>query len=411
MTTFLKNLFLLQALALLAFACKSESKPIISHIDVPTNLNSSESSLHKAKDGTIYLSWIETDSLKNSKLLMSKLNADNAWSETTTIAQGDNWFVNWADFPSITSFGAQSLVTHYLEKSASGTYTYDVKLSISNNKGHSWQKAYTPHTDNTNSEHGFVSKVDMGNNSFLAVWLDGRQMAYAEKDSTITSEMTLRGAIFNDQGGMMEEYLLDDRVCECCQTDTAMTEEGPIVIYRNRSEDEIRDIYYTRQVNGEWTSPQAIYNDNWNINGCPVNGPAMTTQNNNVAIAWFSMSNGLPSVKVVFSNNNGETFSQPITIGDTYPMGRVDIEMLGDGSVLVSWLDTVDDKTLIQLQHVTSTGELSDVITLTESSESRSSGFPRMVIKDSNAIVSWTEVGDNKSLNIKTASINTDLMY
>ena len=304
------------------------------------------------------------------------------------------------------SFGENNLAVHYLEKSAPDTFTYDVKVTVSNDNGNTWNTSFAPHTDNTHAEHGFVSKTEMNDDAFLSVWLDGRQMAYAEKDSTIAKEMTLRGAIIGKDGTLLNEYLLDSRVCDCCQTDTAMTNDGPIVVYRDRSANEIRDIYYTRLVNDQWTAPTPVYNDNWNINGCPVNGAAISAKADNVATVWFTMANETPKVKVAFSNNNGETFNAPINISDVEPMGRVDIELLEDNSALVSWMDIVNDNTVIQLQLVQSDGTLSELITLTESSESRSSGFPRMVVKDDFAYVSWTHVGDDK-LSLKTAVVNT----
>jgi len=390
-------------------SCKSQPVETITYLTAPTGANGSESSLHKANDGTIYLSWVETDQEKNSKLLFSTLNKNNTWSAPKPIASGNDWFVNWADFPSITSFGNENLAAHYLEKSADGSYTYNVKVTVSNDKGNTWNTDFIPHTDNTQSEHGFVSKLEMNDDSFLSVWLDGRQSAYAEKDSTIVREMTLRSAIISKSGELLEKYLLDSRVCDCCQTDAAMTSNGPIVIYRNRSQDEIRDIYYVRQVNNEWTEPKPIFSDNWNIAGCPVNGAAISTNKNIAAIAWFTMANETPKVKVVFSNNNGETFEAPIQIGDVDPLGRVDIELLDDNSALVSWMDVVNDNTVIQLQRVQQDGTVSEIITLTEASESRSSGFPRMVIKDNLAYLSWTHVGDD-NLDIKTAIVNTSLL-
>ena len=405
----MKRQILFSAFLLILFSCDTKPIEVVAYIHAPAGLNSSESSLHKADDGSIYISWIEAGENNYSKLLLSKLNNDNSWSESQTIATGKNWFLNWADFPSVISFGS-NLAAHYLEKSANDTYAYDVKLTISNNDANSWSDAKSPHTDSTNTEHGFVSKVAMDDNSFLSIWLDGRQMAYAKQDSTIAKQMTLRGAIFDSQGIVKNEYLLDGRVCDCCQTDVAMTEHGPIVIYRDRSENEIRDVYYIRQVDGLWTKPKAIYKDNWKITGCPVNGPAISTKANSVAIAWFTVADNLPSVKVVFSNNNGETFNEPIEIGDVAPLGRVDIEMLEDNSALVSWMDTVEGKTSIKLQRVYKSGKLSSVTTLAESSESRSSGFPRMVVKDNLAYITWTKVNEGNKLSIETAIINTDLI-
>jgi len=400
---------LFSALVLTLNSCKSEPAELITFITAPTGLNGSESSLHKSSDGTILLSWIETSEDNVSKLLFSTLQNNNTWSASKVIASGDDWFVNWADFPSMVSFGNENLAVHYLEKSAPDTFTYDVKLTVSNDNGKTWNTSFAPHTDNTHAEHGFVSKVEMNDDTFLSVWLDGRQMAYAEKDSTITKEMTLRSALIGKDGKLIDEYLLDSRVCDCCQTDTAMTKNGPIVVYRDRTEDEIRDIYYVRQVNNEWTEPKPIFNDNWNIAGCPVNGAGITAKDNTVATVWFTRANDTPKVKLAFSNNNGETFESPINIGDIDPLGRVDIEILDDHSVLVSWMDTVNENTVIQLQRVQQNGKLSEIITLTEASESRSSGFPRMVIKDDLAYVSWTNVGDDK-LDLKTAIINTSLL-
>lgn len=391
------------------YSCNTKPLEKVTYFTPPTGLNSSESSLSKTDNGEIYLSWIKTETNNPSRLMLSKLNEDNTWSEAITIATGNNWFINWADFPSVASFG-NNLVAHYLEKSASDTYAYDVKLTISKDGNSNWKEAFSPHTDGTNTEHGFVSKIAMNNDSFLAVWLDGRQMAYAEKDSTIAKQMTLRGAIIDSEGNFKNEYLLDNRVCDCCQTDAAMTEEGPIVIYRDRSSEEIRDIYYVRQINGNWTEPKAIYNDNWIIKGCPVNGPAIATQKNTVAVVWFTVADNIPSVKVVFSNNNGDTFNEPITIGDVVPLGRVDVELLEDNSALVSWMDTVEGKTKIQLQRVFKSGKLSSIVTLAESSESRSSGFPRMVVKDNLAYITWTKVNEENKLSIETAIVNTDLI-
>ena len=143
-----------------------------------------------------------------------------------------------------------NLVAHYLDKSAEDTYAYDVKLITSNNNGESWNTAFKPHQDNTNTEHGFVSRVSVDNSSFLTVWLDGREYQYAETDSTKTKQMTLRSALIDKDNNILQKQLIDSRVCDCCQTDLANIKNGQIVVYRDRSNDEIRDIYYSRRIKG-----------------------------------------------------------------------------------------------------------------------------------------------------------------
>ncbi len=399
------NLIGVGILLLSIHACKSEPVEAVSFLSVSTGFNGSEPSLHKTDNGTIYLSWIENIEDTVSHLKFSTLK-NNEWSTPKTITKGKGWFVNWADFPSITSFGASNLSAHYLEKSADDTYAYDVKLIQSTDHGETWNEAFKPHSDNTNTEHGFVSKVALDNESYLSVWLDGRQNAYAETDSTIAAQMTLRSAVVNDKGELIEEHLLDNRVCDCCQTDVAMTAEGPLVVYRNRSEDEIRDTYYVKHINGNWTEPKPIFNDNWKIAGCPVNGPAVSAKNNVVAVTWFTIADNTPKVKVVFSNDNGNTFGTPITIATETIMGRLDIELLDDGSAIVSSMDSKEGESLILLQHIKQDGTISEPFQVSETANSRSSGFPRMILKDDAIYLAWTSVGE--TLNVQSAKILID---
>jgi hypothetical protein len=395
-------------LSVFIFSCQTAPVETIATIDTPASAKSSEPNLHLANDGTIYLSWIEVLEDKKSNLKFSTLTKNNTWSEPNTIAEGKDWFVNWADFPSITSFGKSNLAAHYLEKSADGTYTYDVKLTLSNDSGKSWNTPFMPHTDNTNSEHGFVSKLSLNDQKLLSIWLDGRQYAYAEENDSIAKEMTLRGAIFDKNGKTINDYLIDERVCDCCQTDLAMTSNGPIVVYRNRTEDEVRDIYYSRLVNNQWTKPMAVNNDHWTIAGCPVNGPAISAKENTVAVVWYTLEKDIPQVKLAFSTNNGESFETPIVLSNKTPLGRVDLELLDDHSAIVTWMDNNEGNTVIKMQRIGINGSKSNIQTLAKTSESRSSGFPRMVIKDDIAYLAYTVSG--KDLSIKTIAINTSIL-
>ncbi len=383
--------------------CEKSPTEVIVEIPSPTAVESSEPNLHKAKDGTIYLSWIEPSSDGTSALKFSTLTETGTWSDSKMIVQGTDWFVNWADFPSMTAFGEHNLASHYLDKSADSTYAYDVKLMFSNDDGNQWKKPITPHTDNTKSEHGFVSKLALNDGSLMAVWLDGRNYAYAEQNDSIAKEMTLRGAVFNSEGAMLKEFLIDDRVCDCCQTDLTMTENGPLVIYRDRSDLEVRDIYYSRFIEEEWTNPKPIYDDQWTIAGCPVNGAAIAALNNKIVVVWYTMEHEVPIVKLAFSNNNGETFENPMVLSRGATIGRVDVELLDDQTALAVWMDTVEGETVIQMQRYDEHGALTKPLVLAKTSEDRSSGFPRMVVRDDIAYLTYTLIG--KQLSIKTLAI------
>ena len=94
---------------------------------------------------------------------------------------------------------------------------------------------------------------------------------------------TLRAAVMDAQGQFTERQQVDALVCDCCQTAAVMTLDGPLVIYRDRTETERRDIASSRRLQGNWTVSQPVGVDGWQINGCPVNGPALVARENDVA--------------------------------------------------------------------------------------------------------------------------------
>ena len=76
------------------------------------------------------LSWISSEEEEDKEaILFYSQYEDNKWKEPISIASGSDWFVNWADFPA-NAISEDLLLTSYLKKSDSGTYTYDVLLNL-----------------------------------------------------------------------------------------------------------------------------------------------------------------------------------------------------------------------------------------------------------------------------------------
>ena len=216
---------------------------------------SAGSRLTAGPNESVILSWLEPDG-ENTALRFATLDGDR-WSSTRTIASGSNWFVNWADFPSVVAIDDSLWAAHWLVRTAAGTYEYDVAVSLSTDAGNSWGEPIKPHTDGTLSEHGFVSLYpDRG--GIGALWLDGREMERG---------MTLRSALISPAGELSNDALVDELVCDCCQTDVAIAPAGPIAVYRNRSEDEIRDVHVTRMIDGKWEAGRPVAHDGWKIAG------------------------------------------------------------------------------------------------------------------------------------------------
>lgn len=394
------KLLTILALTALVIACKNPSKnqDNLKALVFPADSVCGEPYLFTDSAGTTFLSWVQKGKEK-STLSFSRLKED-AWSKPTVISSGDNWFVNWADYPILASNGSGSMVAHFLERSEKGKYTYDVKLITSVDDGNVWGTPKILNEDGKKAEHGFVSMVPY-QNGFFVTWLDGRNTA-SEKEVVHYEghhgQMTLRAAIIDKSGTKSAEWELDNRVCDCCQTTAAITANGPVVIYRDRSESEVRDISIVRFVNGQWTKPKTIVPDNWTIAGCPVNGPRVDARGNNIALARFTSPDKKGQVSVAFSQDGGATFGVPIRVDEGETIGRVDIILLDDKTAMVSWME--GDAIKAAKIHADGTKEPS--IMIAGSAQSRSSGFPQMTKSGNSIVFAWT---DDKLKKISTARL------
>jgi len=407
-----KKTGLLLLLVVLVFGCNRsvapESSLTITATKSPANGDSREPDLTATPDGRIILSWVEKlDATRYA--LRASVRDQNGWSETRTVAEGDNWFINWADFPSVIALNDGSLAAHWLVKSGTATYAYDVNIALSHDAGKTWTKPIVPHLDKTQTEHGFVSLVPLRDGRLGAIWLDGRNMKGMKdnhgEDKPLPVSMTLRYASIDAGGKISDEAELDDRVCECCQTSAAVSSEGVIAVYRDRSQEEWRDIYSVREASGGWVKPQPVSADKWQINGCPVNGPAISARDRNVAVAWFTGAN-VPSVKVAFSSDAGATFGQGIDVDSGETQGRVDVVLLPDNSALVCWLSGNAEGGAIKVRRVQADGTKGPAAELAKTDISRSSGFPRMALLGNEVHFAWTEFGNPSTVRTAVADVS-----
>ena len=375
----------------------------IDSLPSPAGPGSGEPNLATAADGRVYLTWLEPAADSAHALRVAALDpATGRWSEPAIIAQGKRFFVNWADFPSLEAFPDGRLAAHWLQRSGAGKYAYDVRIAQSVDGGRTWSDAVIPHRDGTETEHGFASLFPVGD-SLGAVWLDGRKFATAAAPASgahaARAEMTLRYTTVARDGGLGAEQVLDERICDCCQTSSApLPNGGRIVVYRDRSAEEIRDISAVRFLDGAWTPPVRVHADDWHIAACPVNGPAVDARGDRVVVAWFTGARDTARVLVAFSSDGGATFGPPSRVDGGSPAGRVDVTIDSAGGALVSWIERSGGESAeVRVRGVRAPASgrvaMSEPVTVATSSAARASGFPRMVRSDDQVILAWTSPG------------------
>ena len=360
-------------------------------------------------DGAV-MSWLEPGQGGGFALRYATWTG-GAWSTPLTVAAGTDWFINWADFPSVVPVSSRVWAAHWLQQKPGDVYSYDVRISVSQDAGETWSKPMSPHDDGTPTEHGFVSLMADGS-SARAVWLDGRHTSGEHDHSGGSGDadggsgaMTLRSALLGPDGFKLgPDAELDSRTCDCCQTDSARAREGLVVVYRDRSETEVRDIALLRQTAAGWSDPVQVARDGWLINACPVNGPAVDARGDTVVVAWFSAPDR-PRVRLAFSSDGGRTFRDPVEVAAGNVAGRVDVVLLPDGRAVVSWLEDATGSAEIRVQPFTADGPAGDVAVVARSDVARSSGFPQMVLVDGALLFAWTRPGDQPRVQAALARL------
>ena len=358
-----------------------------------------------SSNGSLSLSWISSKEENKASLNYSQY-VEGRWIKPQVIASGSDWFINWADFPAH-AINQDLIITSHLKKSASGTYTYDVVLNLQKLSGEKIKEDFLLNTDGVEAEHGFVSIIANNKKGFFITWLDGRNTIEKKLDGD-HKPMTIRFAEITDKGDVIKESELDSSTCDCCQTSIAITDDGPIVVYRDRGEKEVRDIYSVKNINGTWEEPNAVRDDGWIINGCPVNGPKVAVNSKDLAVAWFTVSNENPLVNVSFSKNNGNSFGVPLKVNDHDAIGRVDVSFLNDEEVIVSYMEVDDIGTYLRIKKVSFDGKISEPITISKIDGGRNTGVPQLEIIDSEIFIVWTIFldGMNQLKSIKLNSKN-----
>lgn len=365
----------------------------------PAAAGSAEPFLSTAKNGDVLLSWLEPVADSKKFALRFSRFSGGSWSAPRTIVEREDLFVNWADFPSIVEDGRGTLFAHWLQKSGGDTYAYDVRMATSPDGGATWGESFLLNRDGKKSEHGFASFVPLEAGGVAAAWLDGRNMMPGHGDHA--GEMTLRFANVDAKGTLTGEEELDTRTCECCTTGMAATAAGPVIVYRDRSDQEIRDISYVTRTAGGWTKPATLHTDGWKIAGCPVNGPQVDAIANRAAVAWFTAAEGKSHVYASFSGDGGATFGKPVIVDDGTPLGRVDVVMLDESRALVTWLEQTGKTAEIRMRTVSFDGAITPSTKIADSTSSRGTGFARASRAGENVWIAWTEqAGESKSVRV-----------
>jgi hypothetical protein len=348
-----------------------------------------------AQSGRVILSWLDLN--QSRATLRFSERSTTGWTTARTVFEGEDLIVNTADVPSVVALADGTLAAHWLQRDGSDPEAYKLPISWSKDSGATWSPPQLPHHDGKQVLHGFASLFQMPGAGLGLVWLDGRATTASDGEA---GSMNVWTATYSPDGKQLTETVVDSRVCDCCPLSAATTSDGIVVVYRDRTNDEIRDTSVVRFEGGRWSTPVTVHDDGWKINGCPVNGPAVSARGSEVVVAWFTAANDQGRAFVAFSHDGARSFDAPIRVDDRSSLGEVDVELLPDGSSAVTWIE-FGEPSQSKLRRIEKSGARSPAIKLADMSKGRS---PRLVQANDGLVVAWPEV-ENGGAVIKTVRV------
>lgn len=358
-------------------ACTLRADITVEAIPNPAGPGASGGSLAVSPDGRVWLTWIEPAPGGHVLRFATRGPEQQSWSEARTIAQGPDWFVNWADFPALTAGeDGRATVVWFVNNPVSAAsagahpghgHGYHARISRTADGGRTWS---TPERLTRESESvEFVSLATLPDGRVLAAWLDGRGKHRPGDAQRLYARILGDSAL---------DTLVDPSVCDCCQTTlTTFPDGSALVAYRGRTADEIRDIRVARFDGVKWEAPRPLGVDGWKISACPVNGPQLANIGGQTGVVWFTAADADPRVLASFSTDAGGSFVAPLRLDEVKPAGRVATTLLRNGSLLATW---VDAEGAIRLRRVNPDFAAGEPVVLSAAGNARARGFPRLVV-------------------------------
>lgn len=376
---------------------------------LPTTAGAAQPDLSVGPDGRLLLSFVRRIGDRNALQYAAYLGDDTWESAPKTIVIGRTLTANWANTPHIVMTDDNALWAHWLQTppNAASPHASDVMLTRSPDNGVHWSAPVAVNDDATATEHGFVSMWPASQDAIGIAWLDGRKTAGAGHDHGANGakkegdkqagEMTVRGARFDGALQRSGEAEIDASTCDCCGTDAALTDAGPLLVYRDRSKDEIRDIAATHLRAGKWDAPRPIHADGWKMAGCPLNGPSVAAWGKDVAVAWYTAPGDKPMLRLARSGDGGNTFGAPIDVDQGAALqGRVDVAKDGDSTWLVWLREDTKGQTVHLARYPNNGGAKQETDLAKLAARGRGTGFPKIAVRNGVAFVVWTDVVDGQ---------------
>jgi len=279
-----------------------------------------------------------------------------------------------------------------------------VRMARSTDGGRTFTPARFIHDASFEGARGWESLAVGPDGAIHAVWLDGRDANRKIADSTKRTGTIPKGqppqAVYHgtvSADGRIVESLIASDVCFCCKTAVALDGRGNVyAAWRHIFPGSMRDIAFATSTDGgrRFGSPVRVSEDNWELNGCPEDGPSIAVdQSGTIHIVWATVVNEGEPRKALFyatSRDGGKTFARRtrVPVAPASTPGHPQLALTGDGGAVIVWDEVVNGRR-VSLTRVSRTAAFQPAQSLSGADESAS--YPVITRSGANGLlVAWT---------------------
>lgn len=284
--------------------------------------------------------------------------------------------------------------TQALDKPMTG----HIRFSRSLDGGKTFSPPVTVNDDSQIISHRFEAMGVNDQGQVTLAWLDKRDLAAAQKEGRPYTGAAVYYAVSGDNGASFRPNLkLADHSCECCRVAMAVEPDGtPVVFWRHIYGQNTRDFALARL--DEKPAPVRATHDNWQVDGCPHHGGAISIGPDGVYhLVWFNNGPERHGLFYGSSSNRGQTFSAPHAFGnEDAQAGHPDVLSLGQ-KIFVAWKEFDGKEASIQAMRSRDGGR-SWSAPLRLASTAGASDHPRLIANRDKAYLSWQTEKDGLRL-------------
>lgn len=245
--------------------------------------------------------------------------------------------------PPRVEFSGTAIVVVWTAKSAHGTRLMQAR---SIDGGRTFERATVVAGTDARGNRGWESIAGP-----FALWLDHRELA---RDSTAATahvhgggeSMAERSKLFiGPLDGSVAPQAITGSVCYCCKTALAVSGTSVYAAWRHVFPGSVRDIAFTvsRDAGRTFAPLIRVSNDEWVLQGCPENGPALAVDARmRVHVVWPTLTTeaaeGAENLALFYANSGDASRFTPRRRVPTEGTPRhPQVIAAADGSLLVAW--------------------------------------------------------------------------